>query len=112
MTDEQIEQAAGEYAAKTAEQYEVCNSEFVQEVAVAFERGAQYSLSHQWVAVEERLPENEHLVYAAFPIEGHLTARLAFYSHKYDRWISFPGTCTLSDVVFWMEIPAIPQLNH
>lgn len=40
MTDEQIEQAAGEYAAKTAEQYEVCNSEFVQEVAVAFERGS------------------------------------------------------------------------
>lgn len=65
MANEKIEKAAGEYATKTANEYEVCNSEFVQELAVAFERGAQYSLSHQWIPVEEQLPEEgEHVLFA------------------------------------------------
>ena len=47
LMNERIEKAAGEYADKTAEQYEVCNSEFVQEIMVAFERGANYALGKQ-----------------------------------------------------------------
>lgn len=47
ITQEEIEKASVEYADKTAEQYEVCNSEFVQEIMVAFEQGAQFALGKQ-----------------------------------------------------------------
>lgn len=57
MANEKIEKAAGEYAIKTANEYEVCNSEFVQEIAVAFEKATAFALSHQWIKVKEQLPE-------------------------------------------------------
>lgn len=72
---------------------------------------AVHAISHQWVRADERLPKDERLVYAAFSIEGYITARLAFYSHRYSRWVSFPGTCTLPDVAFWIEVPPTPQLD-
>lgn len=53
ITQEEIEKASVEYADKTAKQYEVCNSEFVQEIMVAFEQGANFALSKQEKDVEE-----------------------------------------------------------
>lgn len=53
ITQEDIEKASVEYADKTAKQYEVCNSEFVQEIMVAFEQGANYALGKQEKNAEE-----------------------------------------------------------
>lgn len=64
-----------------------------------------------WRSVEEELPEEERLVLAAFKTDGYRTARMAIYSHDYERWISFPGTCTLSNVDFWMPIPSLSETN-
>lgn len=64
-----------------------------------------------WRSVEEELPEEERLVLAAFKTDGYRTARMAIYSHDYERWISFPGTLTLSNVDFWMPIPPIHDTN-
>lgn len=47
ISQEDIEKASVKYANKTAEQYEVCNSEFVQEIMVAFEQGANFALGKQ-----------------------------------------------------------------
>lgn len=106
MTDQQIEKAAGEYAAKTAEQYEVCNSEFVQEIMVAFERGAQYSLSHQWVSVEDALPEDDNLVLAHFAdIDPLLCYAAAYYQDgEWQTPDDFYYDCKID---YWMEIPKL-----
>lgn len=64
-----------------------------------------------WRSVVDEMPEEERLVLAAFKTDGYRTARMAIYSHDYERWISFPGTCTLSNVDFWMPIPPIPDTN-
>jgi len=53
ITQEEIEKASVEYADKTAKQYEVCNSEFVQEIMVAFEQGANFALGKQEKDAEE-----------------------------------------------------------
>lgn len=47
ISQEDVEKASVEYADKTAKQYEVCNSEFVQEIMVAFEQGANFALGKQ-----------------------------------------------------------------
>lgn len=47
ISQEEIEKASVEYANKTAKQYEVCNSEFVQEIMVAFEQGVNFALGKQ-----------------------------------------------------------------
>lgn len=54
ITQEEIEKASVEYADKTAKQYEVCNSEFVQEIMVAFEQGANYALGKQEKYAEKK----------------------------------------------------------
>lgn len=47
ITQDDIEKASVEYSTKTVGQYEVCNSEFVQEIMVAFEAGAKFALGKQ-----------------------------------------------------------------
>ena len=47
ITHEEIEKASVEYADNVAKQYEICNSEFVQEIMVAFEQGANFALGKQ-----------------------------------------------------------------
>lgn len=64
ITQEDVEKASVGYADKTAKQYEVCNSEFVQEIMVAFEQGANFALGKQdkdadtviqgWILVDEK----------------------------------------------------------
>lgn len=76
----------------------------------AFEDGYTACEQSMWRSVEEELPEETRLVLAAFKLDGYRTARMAIYSHDYERWISFPGTCTLSNVDFWMPIPELSSL--
>lgn len=82
-----------------------------EDMEQAFEDGYTACEQSMWRSVEEELPEEERLVLAAFKTDGYRTARMALYSHDYERWISFPGTCTLSNVDFWMPIPTLPETN-
>lgn len=75
-----------------------------------FDNDIAFTRKPQWKSVEEELPEETRLVLAAFKLDGYRTARMAIYSHDYERWISFPGTCTLSNVDFWMPIPELSSL--
>lgn len=113
MANEKIEKTAGEYAIKTANEYEVCNSEFVQEIAVAFEKGAAFALSNQWVKAEERLPgDREHIIicYQSYHEGRYLTL---FMTDKYEKESGFNGGWIKPEqVIAWMPIPTIPQLNH
>lgn len=63
ISQDEIEKASVEYADKTAKLYEVCNSEFVQEIMVAFEQGANFALGKQEKEVDtllwSRLTEDE-----------------------------------------------------
>lgn len=76
-----------------------------------FDNDIAFTHKPQWISVEEELPEEERLVLAAFKTDGYRTARMAIYSHDYERWISFPGTLTLSNVDFRMPIPPIHDTN-
>jgi len=78
-----------------------------KDIEAAWLDGYTAAEQSMWRSVEEVLPEEERLVLAAFKTDGYRTARMAIYSHDYERWISFPGTCTLSNVDFWMPIPSI-----
>lgn len=78
IPQEEIEKASVEYADKTAKQYEVCNSEFVQEIMVAFEQGVNFALGKQekdadtviqgWVAKDN---DSQGLyLYSSMPTRG------------------------------------------
>lgn len=62
ITQEDVEKASVEYADKTAKQYEVCNSEFVQEIMIAFEQGANYALGKQFGISEQVDAEEEEML--------------------------------------------------
>ena len=64
ITRERIEKASVEYADKTARQYEVCNSEFVQEIMVAFEAGANFALGKQEKDAEKKPALTDKEMYA------------------------------------------------
>lgn len=77
MTDEQIEKAADEYAIDTnAQRLEAYPEDLHPDIypkydtldlAEAFENGANFALAHQWISVDERLPEEEAMVTAHSP---------------------------------------------
>lgn len=85
------EQQAQEYAdAKVKGNYgSESNFEWMH-IKQAFEDGYTAAEQSQWRSVEEELPEETRLVLAAFKLDGYRTARMAIYSHDYERWISFP----------------------
>lgn len=94
-----------EYAVKTAEDYCECNSEFVQELMVAFERGARYALSNQWVDVKEALPEDDKPVFVKTDSGVFCPHTTAYYSHG--AWC-FPDDYYFDcDVTHWMPIPKL-----
>lgn len=108
------EQQAQEYAENTMHDVysEEWDSEYVKDlIEQAHIDGYTAHEQSMWRSVEEELPEEERLVLAAFKTDGYRTARMAIYSHDYERWISFPGTLTLSNVDFWMPIPPIHDTN-
>lgn len=107
------DQQAQEYAEKKLKEIPHRIDAFFNpfDIAQAYLDGYTAAEQSQWRSVEEELPEEERLVLAAFKTDGYRTARMAIYSHDYERWISFPGTCTLSNVDFWMPIPSLPDTN-
>ena len=64
----------------------------------AFIAGAEYALSHQWISVEEALPENEDWVIVMFDI-GLMEVRKGIYVR-----INKPLAENLK-ITHWMPIP-------
>lgn len=60
MTEQHIEKAAEEYAEPTRA---YLLGEETRQIKEAFVAGASYALQHQWVSVEERLPDDDRYFY-------------------------------------------------
>lgn len=82
MTDQEIEKAAEEYVLKrqvakhnAKDEYEATMADFDRsrqtwdafDMEQSFRQGAHFALSHQWVSVEERLPEEKKVVLCYIP---------------------------------------------
>ena len=83
-----IEEAAEKYAANQT------GLDYIGEVACekGFIEGAEYALSHQWISVEEALPEaNEHVL----TLIGGVPAVAKGYHVR----------ARLRDITHWMPIP-------
>lgn len=64
-----------------------------------FEDGANFALSHQWISVEEALPECSVMVFVKDKYGNYDTA----YLSKKGYWIANDGREII--VSFWMPIP-------
>lgn len=72
-----------------------------------FIAGANYALSHQWVSVEDALPEDDEdvvLVYAYDPLSGSPYFDLATLDGE---WYSTSGAAI--EVIKWTSIPPLPS---
>ena len=69
----------------------------------AFEKGAEYALSHQWISVEDALPECSVMVIVKDKYGNYDTA----YLSKKGYWIANDGKEVI--VSFWMPIPKFEQ---
>lgn len=77
----------------------------------AFEDGAEWALSHQWISVDEELPpRNDDITYVAFSehvlvridFEGNIIHRTAYYDYANKRWTMYD-----KHVTHWMHIPSL-----
>lgn len=105
MTDEQIENAEQEYVRNN----HTVNPYNIIATRESFKDGIIFALTHQWISVDERLPEDDRLVLAHFSdVEPNLCYATAYYRKGVwnvpDDWYY---DCRID---FWMPIP-IPQLN-
>lgn len=74
-----------------------------------FFRGGRFALSHQWIPVEERLPEDDRLVLAHFSdVDPELCYATAYY--KKGVWSTPDDWYYGCKIDCWMPIPE-PQLN-
>lgn len=75
------------------------NTEVNDAYNIGFEKGAEYALSHQWISVEEALPECSVMAFVKDKYDNHDIA----YLSKKGYWIANDG----KDIVvsFWMPIP-------
>lgn len=69
-----------------------------------FEEGAEYALSHQWISVEEALPEYDEAVIVAFGDDDYA---LLHRSNNSNVLTDKNGFCNYShkEVIAWMPIP-------
>lgn len=95
MTDIEIQKAA-EWIFKDSE-YPVPNT-------YCFTKGAKWALSHQWVSVDERLPEDDETVLTHSKY-GYV---LAYYSEQDKMWFAYGNYGDISPT-HWMQIPQIPD---
>lgn len=96
MTDKEIQKAAEELFK---------DSEYPVPNIYCFTKGAKWALSHQWISVEERLPENDETV-LTFSSYGHV---LAYYSEQDKMWFAY-GCYSDINPTHWMQIPVF--FNH
>ena len=90
-----IEEAQVEFANK---EYEVGDIDW-DALYKGFFHGAEYAISHQWIKVEEALPNNQDYVIAGY--EDNIFK--ALYCKTNNMWLD---TCGFErDVDRWMPIP-------
>lgn len=93
MTDQEIQKAAEELFK---------DSEYPVPNIYCFTKGAKWALSHQWVSVENELPEDDEtvLIYSSY---GHV---LAYYFEQDKMWFAY-GCYGDINPTHWMQIPPL-----
>ena len=66
-----------------------------------FKEGAEYAISHQWISVEEALPENQDYVLAGYKD----SIFMAWYRKRNNMWHNIYGI--EMNVDRWMPIPEL-----
>lgn len=70
--------------------------------ADGYKAGAAEALSHQWVSVEDELPDS----YGPVLLFCEFGAEIGYYEHG--EWY-LNGYGTINSVTFWMPIPPLPE---
>ena len=103
-----IEEAADKHSFKYLSQDRIEELELGCHYEAGFMEGAQYALSHQWISVEESLPEYDKavLIIDKTGIEGNGV----YFNHRSNNPIVNTyenGFCDigLSEVMYWCEVP-------
>ena len=99
-----IEEAAGESSFKYLSQDRIEELELGCHYEAGFMEGAQYALSHQWISVEEALPEYDESVIVAFGDDDYA---LLHRSNNSNVLTDKNGFCNYGykEVLAWMPIP-------
>lgn len=99
-----------EKIAKVAQEYAERESglDYIGESAVenAFKAGADFALSHQWIDVEDALPEIDKEVLSICEYGTCIG-----YLDSTDMWLA-DGFGEVLDVIYWMPIPSLPEINN
>ena len=90
MTEKEIEEAAIEYSTLAREQK-------------AFEDGAYWALSHQWISVKDKMPQSLMYVVAT---EGFGKVHGVYYDSEDSQWKDWDSDKTIK-VAYWMQVPVI-----
>ncbi len=94
-----IEEAAGKSSFKYLSQDGIEELELGCHYEAGFMEGAQYALSHQWISVDEALPECSVIVFVKDKYDNYDIA----YLSKKGYWIANDGRKII--VSLWMPIP-------
>lgn len=94
-----IEEAAGKRSFNYLSQDRIEELELGCHYEAGFMEGAQYALSHQWISVEDALPECSVMVIVKDKYGNYDTA----YLSKKGYWIANDGEEII--VSFWLPIP-------
>lgn len=99
-----IEEAAGKRSFKYLSQDRIEELELGCHYEAGFIEGAEYTLSHQWISVEESLPEYEEDVLIAY---GDDEYGLCHRSNNPDILTDINGFCNYAykEVLAWLPIP-------
>lgn len=101
MTREQIEKAANiDMLPYYSDEEYLCGIKDIQsDFKEAFQKGAEYALSHQWISVKEALPNNHDYVLAGYKD----SVFMAWCRRQYNEWHDIYGFEL--NVDRWMPIP-------
>ena len=99
-----IEEAAGKSSFKYLSQDRIEELELGCHYEAGFIEGAEYALSHQWISVEEALPEYDESVIVAFGDDDYA---LLHRSNNSNVLTDKNGFCNYAhkEVLAWLPIP-------
>ena len=99
-----IEEAADKHSFKYLSQDRIEELELECHYNAGFIEGAEYALSHQWISVEEYLPEYDESVIVAFGDDDYA---LLHRSNNSNVLTDKNGFCNYGykEVLAWMPIP-------
>lgn len=108
MTDEQIEKAAQQHADELRVSHSIPGAlvPMLHDIAKSsYTYGAQDALSHQWVSVDDRLP-NEHEEVLTYSIASECAEdEIATAYYDGEDWYTLHGRHIRPN--FWMSIPKL-----